>query len=44
MNLWDIVDGSKEIPPSNEDPKLFKKHQICVEKALSIINHNMADF
>jgi hypothetical protein len=44
MNLWDIVDRSKETPPSNEDPKLFKKYQRCFEKAMSIIGHNMADY
>ena len=26
MDFWDIVDGSKEAPPSNADPKVLLKY------------------
>ncbi len=27
MDLWQIVDGSEEAPPSNLDPKVIKEYQ-----------------
>lgn len=32
MNLWDIVDSSKETSPSNVDPKIKKKYSKLVKK------------
>ena len=43
MDLWDIVDGSKKDPPSNANPKVLKKYQRRVKKAMSIIVLNLAD-
>jgi len=27
MDLWKIVDGSEEVPPSNSDPKVIKEYK-----------------
>lgn len=27
MDIWDIVDGSKEAPPSNVDPQVLKEYK-----------------
>jgi len=43
MDLWDIVDGSEEAPPSNADPKVIKDYQRRVKKAMSVIGLNLAD-
>jgi hypothetical protein len=43
MNLWDIVDGSKEPPPSNANRKVLKEYQQYVKKTMSIIVLNLAD-
>ena len=43
MDLLDIVDGSKNAPPSKEDPKVLKEYQRCVKKAMSIIGLNLAE-
>ena len=43
MDLWDIVDGSKEPPPSNADSKVLKEYQKCVKKVMSIIGLNLSD-
>jgi hypothetical protein len=37
MDLWEIVDGSEEAPPSNADPKVIKEYQRRAKKAMSII-------
>ena len=37
MDLWDIVDGFEEPPPSNADPKILKDNQKCIKKVISII-------
>lgn len=37
MDLWDIVDGSEETPPSNTDPKVKKDYQRRIKKAMFII-------
>ena len=36
------MDGSKETPPSNVDPKVKKKHQRNIKNTMSIINLNLA--
>ena len=43
MDLWDILDISKEHLPSNVDPKVLKEYQRHVTKAMSNINLNLAD-
>ncbi len=43
MDLWEIVDGSKEAPPSNVDPKVIKEYQRCAKKAMSTIGINLVD-
>jgi hypothetical protein len=43
MDLWEIVDGFKEAPPSNSDPKIIKEYQRRVKKAMSIIGINLVD-
>jgi hypothetical protein len=43
MDLWEIVDGSEEAPPSNADPKIIKEYQRRVKKAMSIISINLVD-
>jgi len=43
MDLWEIVDGYEEGPPSNADPKIIKEYQRCVKKAMSIIGINLVD-
>jgi hypothetical protein len=37
VDLWEIVDRSKEAPPSDADPKVIKEYQRCVKKAMSTI-------
>lgn len=32
IDLWNIIDESKEVPPSNADPKVLKKYQRHVKK------------
>ena len=43
MDLWDIVNGSDEPPPSNVDPKVLKEYQRHVKNAISIIGLNLTD-
>ena len=43
MDLWDIVDGSEELPPSNADLKVLNEYQKCVKNAMFIIGLNLAD-
>ena len=43
MDLWDIIDGSEEAPPSNADPKVKKEYERRVRKAMSVIGLNLAD-
>ncbi len=43
MDLWEIVDGFEEAPPSNADPKIIKEYQRHVKKAMSIIGINLVD-
>ena len=43
IDLWDIVDGFGKAPSSNTDPKVLKKYQRCVNKAISIINSDLAN-
>lgn len=43
MDLWDIVDESKENPPPNVDPKVKKEYQRCEKKSMPIIDLNLAD-
>ena len=42
MNIWDIVDGAMETPPSNADSKVLKEYQRRVKKTISIIGLNLA--
>jgi hypothetical protein len=43
MDLWDIIDGSEEAPPSNADPKVKKEYERRVRKAMSVIGLNFTD-
>jgi hypothetical protein len=43
MDFWDIIDGSEEAPPSNADPKVKKKYERRVRKAMFVIGLNLAD-
>jgi hypothetical protein len=43
MDLWEIVDGSEEAPPSNSDPKVIKEYQRRAKKAISTIAINLVD-
>ncbi len=43
MDLWEIVDGSKEAPPSSVDPKVIKEYQRRAKKAMSTIGINLVD-
>lgn len=43
MDLWDIVDGSKEIPPFNVVSIMLKEYQRCVKKAMSIMGLNLVE-
>ena len=43
MDLWDIVDRSKEPPPSNVDTKVLKEYQRRIKNSMSIIGLNLAD-
>jgi hypothetical protein len=43
MDLWDIVDGCEEPPPSNADSKMLKEYQKRVKKDMFIIGFNLAD-
>ncbi|KAH8962822.1 hypothetical protein BDL97_05G121000 [Sphagnum fallax] len=43
MDLWEIVEGSEEAPPSNADPKIIKEYQRHVKKAMFIIGINLVD-
>jgi hypothetical protein len=43
MDIWDIVDGSEEPPPSNVDPKVLKEYQRHVNKVMFIISLNLAN-
>jgi hypothetical protein len=40
MDLWEIVDESKEAPPSDVDPKVIKEYQRHAKKAMSTIGIN----
>ena len=42
INLWNIVNRSKEAPPSNADPKVKKENHMRVKNTLSIIDLNLA--
>jgi hypothetical protein len=43
MNFWNIVNGSKVVPSSNLDPKMLKKYERYIKKAMFIIDLNLAD-
>jgi hypothetical protein len=43
MDLWEIVDGSEDAPPSDADPKIIKGYQRRLKKAMSIIGINLVD-
>jgi hypothetical protein len=43
MDIWDIIDGSEEAPPSNADPKMKKEYERRVRKAISVIGLNLAN-
>jgi hypothetical protein len=43
MDLWDIINGSEEAPPSNADPKMKKEYKRRVREAMSVIGLNLAD-
>ena len=43
MDLWDIIVGSVEAPPSNADPKVKNVYERRVRKAISVIGLNLAD-
>ncbi len=43
MDLWEIVDESEEVPPSNSDPKVIKEYQRRAKKAISTIAINLVD-
>jgi hypothetical protein len=43
VDLWDIVDKSKKVPPSKADPKVLKEYQRRVKKTMSINVFNLAD-
>jgi hypothetical protein len=43
MDLWDIIDGSEDAPPSNADPKVKKEYERRVRKAVSVTGLNLAD-
>jgi hypothetical protein len=43
MDLWKIVNGSVEAPPSNVDPKVIKEYHMHAKKAMSIIGINLVD-
>ncbi len=43
MDLWEIVEGSEEAPPSDADPKVIKDYQRRVKKAMSTIRINLVD-
>jgi hypothetical protein len=43
MDLWEIVHGSEDAPPSDGDPKIIKEYQRRVKKAMSIIGINLVD-
>ena len=40
MDVRDIVDGFKKIPPFNVDPKLLQEYQRCIRKTMFIISLN----
>ena len=43
MDLWKIMDGFDETPPSNADPKMLKEYQKHVKKTMSIIGFYLVD-
>jgi hypothetical protein len=43
MDLWEIVEGSEEAPPSDANPKVIKDYQRHVKKAMSTIGINLVD-
>ena len=43
MDLWNIMDGSKEPPPFNANSKMLKEYQIRIKKAIFIIGLNLED-
>lgn len=43
MDLWNIVNGSKNAPPSNMNVKVLKEYQMHIKMAISIIALNLAD-
>lgn len=43
MNLWDIVDGSKESPFSNVKPQVLKYYPKRVKNAMSIFSLNLVE-
>ena len=43
MDVWDIVDGYEEAPPSSMNSKVLKEYQRHVKKVMSIIGLNLAD-
>jgi len=43
MDLWAIMDGSEEAPPSKSDPKVIKEYQRHAKNAMSTIAINLVD-
>ena len=43
MDLWEIVEGSEEPPPFEDDPKVKKDYNRRVKKAMSVIGLNLVD-
>ena len=43
MDLWNIVDGSKDATPSIAEPKVLKYYQWCIKIAMFIIGCNLVD-
>ena len=43
MDLWNIVNGSKNAPPSNMDVRVLKEDQRHIKMAISIIVLNLVD-
>ena len=43
MDLWNIMDGSKEPPPFNVEPWVLKEYQRRVKMVMSIISLNLVD-
>ena len=43
IDIWDIVDKSEEILPSNADPEILKVYQRRIKKTISMIGLSLMD-